>query len=196
MTIAFQPNPPANSDLSSFSIDGGGCGASTSPHFFENGNPHNPEFLLYELFSNVSNCFPQGIGPTKWLCERLKTARNVKFVNYEGIPPSSLFEERSNDSSCVKFPSDGGICPARLLCERLSTLSELRFPMIFRICPSNVLFDRSMVVKMVYIFTNLYSNPFIVTITESWYNIVASCSLLINLVFPLSTFIIAFKFLK
>ncbi|KAG5561449.1 hypothetical protein RHGRI_004480 [Rhododendron griersonianum] len=56
-----------------------------SPSKFSNdvdiGTPHNPEFPSYELFSNVLNCFPQGIGPVRWLCETYTTARNVSWIS-------------------------------------------------------------------------------------------------------------------
>jgi hypothetical protein len=51
------------------------------------GNPHKPEFPSNERWSNVLNCFPLGMGPSSWLCERSRTWRNVRSTNCIGILP-------------------------------------------------------------------------------------------------------------
>ena len=107
INVIFQSNPLSNSASISFE----GFSVSSVVHFFDNGNPHNPEFLLYESFPNVSNWLPRGINPVRLFWERFKTSRNVKLVNSWGILLMSLFEERSNDSSNFKFSKDDGICP-------------------------------------------------------------------------------------
>ncbi len=63
----------------------------------------------------VANCFPWGIGPMSWFCDKFNTAKNVKLVNCAGISPMNLFEERSNDSIVDKFANDGEIWPVKLL---------------------------------------------------------------------------------
>jgi hypothetical protein len=57
------------------------------------GFPHNPGFPTNELFSNVSNCLPYGIGPISWLCEMLKDPRKVSCVNCQSLCIESLFEK-------------------------------------------------------------------------------------------------------
>ena len=86
-------------------------------------------------------------------------AKNVRLVNCMGISPLSLFEERSNDSSANKFAKDDGICPIRLLWERLSSWRNLSLPSSSGISPWNSLLDKSIVVKMVRIFSTSISNP-------------------------------------
>jgi hypothetical protein len=68
ITTIFQPN--SNGDPESWLASKIEClkGAlSEFPHFFVNGFPHNPGLSSNELFSNVSNCFPCGIGPARLL---------------------------------------------------------------------------------------------------------------------------------
>ncbi|QHN78158.1 hypothetical protein HN873_067615 [Arachis hypogaea] len=79
--------------------------------------------VVHQLFENVSNYFPLGIGPTNWFWERFKTSRKFRLVSSAGIFPSSIVEERSNDSRFVKFPKERGIGPMRLLCDRLRLIS-------------------------------------------------------------------------
>ncbi|KAK9226215.1 hypothetical protein WN943_011262 [Citrus x changshan-huyou] len=59
IATVFQPN--ANTDSECGSSPGGA--ASEFSHFFDKGPSHNPGFPSNELFPNVSNCFPRGIGP-------------------------------------------------------------------------------------------------------------------------------------
>ena len=108
ITTAFQPNPLVNiKSFFSWNIDGGG--RSLIIHFIVNGNPHNPMFPMYELFSNVLNYEPWGMGPVSRFCERFKISKNVRLVNCIGIEPLSIFEEMSKDSSTDKFANDDGI---------------------------------------------------------------------------------------
>ena len=121
IATGFHPNPNFPSLQKLLLSEGGEC--CSGPHFFDKGNPHNPKFPTYESFENVSNCFPRGISPTRWLLERSKTSRKPKLVNFVGITSVSIFDERSSHSKFVKFPMNSGIGPMSLLWERLSPMS-------------------------------------------------------------------------
>ena len=162
--MIFQSNPLSNSASTSFI----GTSVSSIEHFFDNGNPHSLKFQPHESFPNVSNWLPRGINLVRRFLKRFKTSRNVKLVNSWGILTRSLFEERSNDLSNFKFLKDDGICPVRLSWDKLNSRSELRFTIDFGISHWNLLREKSIVVKVVDIFTNSISNPFIVTIIKSW----------------------------
>ena len=45
--------------------EGVGGDASELPHALDKGLPHNPVFPSKEVFGNVANCFPCGIGPVR-----------------------------------------------------------------------------------------------------------------------------------
>nr|GEZ34801.1 hypothetical protein [Tanacetum cinerariifolium] len=51
------------------------------------GYPQSPTFPLNEFSSNVLNCVPSGIRPTRRLCERRKTARPLMPARLLGISP-------------------------------------------------------------------------------------------------------------
>ncbi|KAI5432735.1 hypothetical protein KIW84_020149 [Lathyrus oleraceus] len=106
IATGFHLNPSFSSSQSLLG-EGGEC--CSGPHCFDNGNPHSSKFPSYDSFENVLNCFPLGISPTRWLLERFKTSRLLRFVNSEGIIPINIFEERSNHSKFVKFPMDCGM---------------------------------------------------------------------------------------
>ena len=102
INVIFQSNPLSSSASASFESSS----VSSTVHFFDNGNPHSPEFPLYESFPNVSNWLPRGLILVRLFWERFETSRNIKLVNSCGILPISLFKEKSNDSSNFKFPKD------------------------------------------------------------------------------------------
>ena len=66
-----------SSSFSSSPADDGGRGSFSSafPHFLDNGFPNGPRFPSKGLLSNVLNCPPWGTGPTRLLCDILKTLR-------------------------------------------------------------------------------------------------------------------------
>lgn len=80
--------------------------------------------------------------------ERFKKDRNVRDVRDSGISPESW--ERSSDSSCFKFPKTDGMLP------HSETSLANRAP-----APSNPLFEKSIDVKIVRIFCNVISSPFV-----------------------------------
>lgn len=54
----------------------------------ETGNPPNLSLPSCNIFfSNVSNWFPFGMHPSRWLYERFKTARDVRETSCFGISP-------------------------------------------------------------------------------------------------------------
>ena len=104
------------------------CTPSLQPQSFESGHPRNPTFPWYELFSNVSNCFPLGMHPTRLLWQIFKTSSDVRDVSFCGISPLILLDERSNDSSTDNWWSDIGISPSKQLWDKFNVRSPIRSP--------------------------------------------------------------------
>ena len=129
------------------------CTPSLQPQSFESGHPRNPTFPWYELFSNVSNCFPLGMHPTRWLWERFKNSRNVRDASCYGISPLILLDERSNYSSTNKFWNDAGIWPSKALWDKFNVRSPTRSPIMLGIWPSNLFFERLIIMLEVKILT-------------------------------------------
>jgi hypothetical protein len=62
-----------------------------------------------EFSENVAKCLMNGIYPTNWLNERLRTDRKIRpSASGTGILPESLLLERSSDSRLLNFPKDAG----------------------------------------------------------------------------------------